>query len=69
MLYPDCLGGATTPVCAKPALNLGWLRMVFTLVAFAVALLFAAAIHHLAQRQLRKTARPNGEGHGFFMVS
>lgn len=28
VLYPDCEGAPTTPVCAKPALNLGWLRLI-----------------------------------------
>ncbi len=59
VLYPDCQGGTTEVICHKPALNLGWLRLLLATVAFAVALLVSALANYLARRHLRKlTAVP-----------
>ena len=53
VLYPDCEGGMLEPVCEKPALNLGWLRMFLYIQGPALfALGLAALAHHLAARQL-----------------
>ena len=42
VLYPDCDGSAAAPICLKPALNLGWLRLI--IFAFGPLLLsFVAA--------------------------
>ena len=44
VLYPDCMGAPTVPVCAKPPLNLGWLRSLLVSVAFILCWLFAALL-------------------------
>lgn len=56
VLYPDCLGGASTPLCDKPALNLGWLRILLFMAVFVVALVLAAALRSLARYKLRRIA-------------
>lgn len=49
VLYPDCQGGATTPICAKPALNLGWLRLiVFFFGPLVVAFILAVCLYFWA---------------------
>jgi hypothetical protein len=51
VLYPDCSGGPTTPVCRKAALNLGWLRvLLFMIMPLLVALMFAKLVLHVARR-------------------
>jgi hypothetical protein len=58
VLYPDCQGGTLTPVCDKPALNLGWLRMLlFVGGPYLIVLLIAMFVHHLAARQLGRGLR------------
>ena len=56
VLYPDCNGGPTEPLCTKPPLNLGWLRVSLTLAAFLVVLAAAALLHVAARYRLRKGA-------------
>lgn len=58
VLYPSCEGAPTTPVCAKAALNLGWLRLIIfsagpVVVSFFVAIaLQMAATVYLDKRRL-----------------
>jgi len=56
VLYPDCAGGPTVPVCDKPPLNLGWLRMLLIFCVFVLTLLVAALANCLARRKLRMIA-------------
>ena len=49
ILYPSCQGSPMTPVCAKTALNLGWMRLlVFSVVPCIVAFVVAVAIQQCA---------------------
>ena len=43
-------------MCAKPALNLGWLRALLVFGVFLLALLVAAVANCLARRKLRLVA-------------
>ena len=55
VLYPDCLGGFTVPLCAKSPLNLGWIRILLSFcVPFSVCLLSVLIIHNFATRKLEK---------------
>lgn len=58
VLYPDCLGGATVPVCSKPAMNIGGIKM---LLAFSVPMWFSLGVVLLFQfgtaRYLRRLHR------------
>jgi len=56
VLYPDCLGGPSTPLCDKPALNLGWLRMLMFVGIFCIALLYAGTLRAFARYKLRSIA-------------
>jgi len=54
VLYPDCLNTPLTPVCSKPALNTGWLRMLlYIVVPFFICLASSAIIKYMAARRLR----------------
>ena len=55
VLYPDCSGALTTPVCDKSALNLGWMRMwLYVCIPYVVALATAALAWYCAARKLGK---------------
>ena len=58
VLYPDCEGGPTVPLCAKPALNLGWMRiMLFIGVPIAVSFGVIACLQFLSARATEKLRR------------
>lgn len=54
VMYPDCSGVALEPICTKPSLNLGWLRMcLYLVVPFFIAVLASALLQYMAARRLR----------------
>ena len=58
VLYPDCNGGPTVPLCAKPALNLGWQRiLLFICVPLGVAFGTIACLQVAAGRATDKLRR------------
>ena len=61
VLYPDCLGGATEPVCAKTPYNMGGIRVsLFFLVPYCVSVMTALLIWALTKWKLNQLAQNRG---------
>lgn len=66
VLYPACANAPITPVCAKSALNIGWIRLiVFALVPLAVAAIASLGVRgiaiHVAERSGASKAAAKAE--------
>jgi len=56
VLYPSCDGAPTTPVCAKSALNLGWLRFLIFIGGPLLVAVVAALIARLYAMRVAKVS-------------
>jgi len=57
VLYPDCLGGPTEPVCAMTPYNMGGIRvLLFVVVPFFLSLIFALLLYLISNWKVTQLA-------------